>query len=750
MVKKSLNRINIAGGNKMRVKKRDKVWTFFIFALCLVQVSINLAYGAREVSIPVRPFAVNPDNRHLRFDGIFDASVDKHIIGVFLKNDSAGTIFNVSARASFEPGSGIKLTNDYCMFGRLKPGIPVAGFFEADFHGSIPKKHLLILEVSGNSFKQTVSRKLFVVRSEPDPADNHKWAVHTPEGKISIIIDELYKGADLGSSAAGKSFKWIIEQVPYTGKFSGLPYGDPWWKVIGSILPGGVIRTVIDNQIGELCGESRGSFIEGIAKSAFTTSLLNVTPDDMGPFWEGQKNTEPDGKDETTKKEEVDVRVEYPEKPVVGKPYTAEVKWTYRRTTNVKTYAFKYVGKVKNTHSTGKSPKVRIKYDRTAGGYVITARSSRPKGNSDYYRYFAANLFKADSVNTEAPLLSIFLRDDGQMGDQTAGDGIFTHVIPADRLPADASVDIFVFGFDINSASESDPPEIAAKNVGGVLVSAPRFKLFGLVPSTKFKTNRVDQSREKDSADTKKERNKKSESKGLPKPPSIFPKPIDAGGKAAKKIVGVFKPLFSFCIRGRAYLDMGTLGKADEVPFNSFSAKDISGTASAEIKLCLGLKLSKKIALGVSGGFQFPIKGPFPYLFNDDELELSASAIPLELFLKNSLGKGFFLWWAAGLDFHKASLKNSAFTFEDKGTGRHLSLAAGYQVTENLALSVDATYVWAKLNEFMDTSGTMDRQLFISIEDGGPLLSTEKESYSEPVEIDFSGLKLSAGITICF
>jgi hypothetical protein len=755
-------------------KRKGSRLAVFVLALCLVQVTANLADGGRKVSIPVRPFAVNPDNRHLRFDGIFDITSDKHVIGVFLKNESSTTIFNVTAKASFEPGSGIVPTKDVYEFGTLKPGIPVLGYFEADFHGSTPKKHSLILEVSGDSFTQTVSRKLFVIRSETDPGDTHKWAVQTPEGKISTIIDELYKGADLGSSVAGKSFKWVIEQVPYKGQFSGLPYGDPWWKVIGSIVPGGAGRTVIDSQIGELCDKERGSFIEGIAKSAFTTSLLNVTSDDMGPFRKGQMNTEPDGPDETTIKEEVDVSVDYLKAPVVGKSYTAKVKWIYKRTTNVKTYTYEYEGKVKNIHAAGKPPEVKIKRRVAAGGaeYVITVRTSGSKESSDNYRYFAANLFKTDAGNTEAPVLSVFLRDDGQMGDRTAGDGIFTRVVPADRLPADASIDAFVFGFDINTASESDPPEIAAKNVGGVLVSTPPFKLFDLVPSAVLKTSPIAPQPEKDTADTEKETKGKSKEPKKPKSPEITrigEKAAGTAGKGVKVVPKILKPLFGFCIGGRVFLDTGTLIKAEETPLNSFSAKDISGSVSGEIKLCLAMKLSKQITFGVSGGFQFPKKGPFPLLFNSfisepdelglpviieiqEELELSAFAIPVELFLKTSLGNKFFLRWAAGLDFYKASLKNPNRTFEDRGTGRHVSLAAGFPVTKNLALTFDASYVWAKLNEFTDTSGGVDRQLFVSEDDRGIRLVDvkEEEIFSEPVEIDFSGLKLSAGITLCF
>ncbi len=703
----------------MRGERKDLQLYVFVIVVGLLLVSFNLAYGEKEVSIPVRPFAVDPENRHVRLDGLFDVSSGNHIIGVFLKNDSDKTISNVTAEASFEPGSGIVLTKDSCEFGILKPGIPVFGFFEANFRGSVPKKHRLILEVTGDSFEDTISRNLFVIRSESDP---NRLTVHTPEGKITINISELYSGTNLGSSIAGKSFKWTVEHVPFKGQFSKLPYSDPWWIVPGSFVPVGGDQTAIDKKITELCGEDCGNTIGSIIRAAFAASTLAVTSDKSDPFRRGQMNTRP-GPDEVTGKEEVDVSVAFPSKePVVGRPYTANVKWTYTRTTDVRTYSYDVQERVSNKHFVKKPPKVKIKRRKSGRGpeFIITARTRRPKGMNNNYAYYVANLFKADDKQLKKVELSIILRDDGNQGDRKAGDGTYTGLASSDHLPPGTSLDVFVFGFDINSALESDSPEIAAKKVGGVLISTPPFKFFGLIPSSIIKTSRT-----APRVDKKK-----------PKTSTVLKKAAAVAGKAGKAVVKIFSLLGnSVCIGGWASWDLGTgSGSADNIS----PARESYGSFSWGFKLCLGIKLPKSNVIGVSSGFRFPKKGTFsPPLAPpvDPKPELSAYAIPVELFYKVPLRKRSFLRLAAGMDFYKSKLDNDSWAFKDSGIGTHVSLGTGLLFTKNLALTFNAEYVWAKLHNFIDDSGTS------VVLEGSP--------GDTPLEIDFSGLKLSVGITLC-
>jgi hypothetical protein len=712
----------------------------------LLLVSFNLVYGEREVSMPVRPFAVDPENRHLRLDGLFDVSSGNHIIGVFLKNESEDTIYNVTARASFEPGSGIVLKKDFEEFGTLKPGIPVPGFFEANFDASAPGKYRLIMEVSGDSFKDTISRHLFVIRSESDPIHPNKWTVHTPEGKITIHIRELYSGTGLGSSIAGKSFKWSVEHVPFKGQFSRLPYSDPWWIVPGSIVPVGGGPTTIDRKITELCGEGWGNTIGSIVRTAFAASTLAVTADESDPFRRGQMNTRP-GPDEITEKEEVDVSMAFPSmEPVVGRAYTANVKWTYTRTTDARTYSYDVREKVSNKHFVKKPPEVKIKRRKSGGGpeFIITARTQKPKGMKDNYAYFAANLFKADDRQLKNVEQSIVLRDDGHQGDRKAGDGTYTGVVSSDRLPPGSSLDVFVFGFDINSALESDSPETAAKKIGGVLISTPPFKFFSLVPNSIIKTSpkAPRAGKKKDTVDTK-------------KTPVTVTKAAAVAKKAGAAAVKILPfPRFSLCIGGWASLDMGTIGifekNGAESPVNMFSAKDISGSFSWGFKLSLGIKLPKSHVIGVSSGLRFPKKDTFPLSFRGAELELSSFAIPVELFYRLPVGKNIFLEFAGGVDLYKSSLDTGSLTFKDSGTGIHVSLGAGYFLVKNLVLTFDAAYERAKLESFTGTIDMLESQLFVEEVEGVPVLVVDvKDASREPLAIDFSGLKLSVGMTFC-
>ncbi|MDQ1351946.1 MAG: Outer rane beta-barrel protein [Acidobacteriota bacterium] len=130
----------------MRCERHGLCLAFIVIGLCLFPVLRNLTYGEEKVSMPVRPFAINPENKFMRFDGIFNTGTDKdveaieHIIGVFLKNESEKSISNVTATASFDPDSGVETIPGYDTYEYkvLEPGIPELGFFRAkEFYSSL-------------------------------------------------------------------------------------------------------------------------------------------------------------------------------------------------------------------------------------------------------------------------------------------------------------------------------------------------------------------------------------------------------------------------------------------------------------------------------------------------------------------------------------------------------------------------------------------------------------------------------------
>ena len=191
-----------------------------------------------SISMPNRPFAIDPQSLHQYFDGVFGVDHGEQIIGVFLLNEGQDEILNVTAKASFNASSGIYLIDDFEEFGDLKPGIPVLGFFTANFSNCSVDKHNLTLKVSGDSFYQTVSRFIFVARSEVDWANN-MYTVFVPEGNITTELRSVYSGTSLGSFAAPTSFnQTVIYETPFAGQFGPVPFIDIWWKAAGLACQG--------------------------------------------------------------------------------------------------------------------------------------------------------------------------------------------------------------------------------------------------------------------------------------------------------------------------------------------------------------------------------------------------------------------------------------------------------------------------------------------------------------------------------
>src|SRR5262245_26100289 len=193
------------------------------------------AYG-QPVSMPNRPFAVSPVTLETLADGFFQIADDDQIIGVYLLNDGTTAIRNVTAAAAFDPSSGIVLTKAVEEFGDLEPGISTLGFFRASFAASAPDKHLLTLDVTGDSFSQIVSRNLFVVLAGSDQGNLFTLTAFTLEGNIAVETFDFFGGVNLGSLLAPRSVKMTVDyNQPFEGQFGPFPYSDPWWKTAGLI-----------------------------------------------------------------------------------------------------------------------------------------------------------------------------------------------------------------------------------------------------------------------------------------------------------------------------------------------------------------------------------------------------------------------------------------------------------------------------------------------------------------------------------
>jgi hypothetical protein len=426
--------------------------------------------------MPNRPFAIGPEMFFPRPDGIFDVTVDEQTIGVFLLNEGTQPILDVMAKASFDPSSNIVLTDSVETFGTLEPGIPVLGFFRAQFGGSFPGKHLLTLNVCGDSFNQTIARNLFVVRSEDDPNDDKTYTVYTDIGKITTEVYGYYGGKSYGSCAAPTSFKWTLEYYePFEGQFSDLPFDRALWKVAGAccLIAGGITAAV--GGVASLCGAEWGDEVATIGGGVAAVGTGAVALDEKDPFRRGQENTVPRS-DEVTIREEVELTATMTEEPLVGTPYSANVSWIYTRTTNVTTYVYEVNETVNNIHYTT-SRHLDINHTEIVSGQwlIITAQASGPALINSNNGYFVANLYTTNEDEFKEIIRSFILRDDGHGSDLIAGDGIYTGETTTNGLPQDTAIDVFVYGFDMNNASESDDPLIAAQEIGGMLISTPSF-----------------------------------------------------------------------------------------------------------------------------------------------------------------------------------------------------------------------------------------------------------------------------------
>lgn len=701
----------------MRCKKQNVRLTFICIVVCVLLVSSNYAYGqegeCEKVSMLVRPFAVNPENKFMRFDGIFNTGTVEHIIGVFLKNVTKDTIRNVTASASFKPGSGVRinLVEDTYNFENLEPNIPVLGLFRANFEKDSSGKPTLILHLKGdNSFECKVERKLFVISSKPDWKSDRIYTVSLPEGRITTEITEFVGGDNLKSSTMPMKFKLSVDHVnAFEGKFSKLPFSDPWWTTVGIIGPEGGGPTVIDKNTTELYGTGCGNILISTADAVYKSGMAALISQKGDFIRIGQDNTPP-GPGEFTKKEKVVVSVKYLGPPVVGEPYDAYVTWTYMRITNKNTYThIVKKEKVSNRHF-AENPGVEMIPPNPIPGQefkLITEPLSHGRTNND--AYVVAILYKASDTQLKDVVDSIVLRDDGHGGDETAEDGRYTGMgtfpplpPPEGTYPAlpppDETLKASIFEFGGNNTPPGADALTAAGKIGGILNSAPPFKLLFPVKREKEKETRE----KSESTKTAKESIKTSiPGAGIP-------------GRALRRILSIFR------------IDHITLNVwgAPKIHVTGISAEDaskamgIKGTFEGGIKLSLGPEFkgfpnSKPLFLGVSFGYSFDLESNLAFRGGDSsKLKVSAHAIHPEFVFLIPVGNKLFFRVTTGFDFFRQKIKDTTEESNELKNwvkGKHLSLETGLSLVQSkrFGMTLNAGYFLAKLKNLEKTAITL-------------------------------------------
>jgi hypothetical protein len=218
--------------------------------------------------------------------------------------------------------------------------------------------------------------------------------------------------------------------------------------------------------------------------------------------------------------------------------------------------------------------------------------------------------------------------------------------------------------------------------------------------------------------------------------------------------------------------------RLDAIPGVTARTNDLNGSFFGGLDLTLELKLSESHYLGLSVGLRyFPgdtlEQGSFhSRAVSTRKLDLSAYAIPIELFYKPCVARHLSLKIGGGATFYNAAIDydssrnifGEAYSWsgklKDSNLGGHVSLGAEYSLTKNLSLSIDAGYGFAKLDNFtgtlVDRDGTGTEMLLTMAryEFGETIIihptAEPLPAYSRPAEIDLSGFKFSAGLKYFF
>jgi hypothetical protein len=280
-----------------------------------------------------------------------------------------------------------------------------------------------------------------------------------------------------------------------------LPFSDPWWKVVALIV---FIIAALVGIIAAAAGAGtfnvgvKGTFEEtdpsvhcctpapktewtvaGVAGVVASVALAVACSDAADPWWRGQEATPP-GAGEKTLAEKVEASWSLPQAPNAGEAYTADVEWTYTRTTDAGTYTHSVSETQTNIHVcddvTVTTPSVVHLWDPLWANATFT----RP----DKSQFRGPELYGLCVFRSPGPDGLFFverLTDDGLGKDPGANDGTYAAMFDLERaagilaknkLPVDGRWRVFVYGQDVNLTKPGTPPEVAAQTIGGFMVAS--------------------------------------------------------------------------------------------------------------------------------------------------------------------------------------------------------------------------------------------------------------------------------------
>ncbi|WP_436927771.1 choice-of-anchor X domain-containing protein [Halosimplex amylolyticum] len=486
-----------------------------------------------HVTIPNRPFATEQITGLMLPDGIFETSIGAQNINVHLRNvGNSPTSVNVYIEGASTPALTVS-PRTHEVSG-LSSGASRQVSWEADFSAVSPGVHHVSFVAENGSDRTRLIKKIFVTRVNFDP-NTLTFGAETPEGNMEVQFTDMVEPRDRCCRTPDRdrpeqtrvdgrpdvieylqAFEgheedfefcppgYLPEEMsvgvertpPYDGKHGDLPFQDPWWKIVLCIIvvvlliaaaiaasqEGGTVIVGGGGGGGggaggdeDCCGVSASGgsssyLVAGLVAAAAAAATAAVYSDDRDPFRRGQDNTDPSAGEQTTS-ERLDAEISYGEPIALGRPFAADVKWTYTRQTTGGTY----------THSvseTNTNQHVLSRYEIRAPDVVDTGQRDPFVVEAEFFDE-DGNQVTGDELFVQCILAGpngeyerFVLQDDGIDPDQKPDDGVYTGEFDFRRKDARLGMwRYYVVAQDVNSADPDMAPEEAAKIIGGMVVT---------------------------------------------------------------------------------------------------------------------------------------------------------------------------------------------------------------------------------------------------------------------------------------
>ena len=472
------------------------------------------------VTIPGRPFALEPVSGIMLPDGIFDVAVGRLRLACHVTNDAPQDMHDVVIYIEGIGDTGIYVADEHrnhVYLGTLRAYGTVTAHWDIILESHVSAgKTLVSFKAYAQSYEPVrVLTRIFVSKTSFDPA-NGSYRVSVPEGECVASI-----GAFLGPSVPAECNRrdehrlppycplgpWIPTQMTigitrdYDGQYGPLPFGDPLWKIIAWVIAalasiGAAIAAATGNGTanwfgGFNWGESEGAIDPCIPKppgglknlatpagalSAIASAAIVVgLRDKEDPILRGQRGTgSPSG---PTSRESLEFAVDYKRLPASG-PYDVGVKWQYKRQLR----SGEQLGPVTISEAQRNQDYAVVQFEIPADVHagqphcVASARLVSPGGQ--VYRGPAA-LVQLWVVAPNGETVLLAMHDNGQNIQDKAGEGLYATEVHfgalAERLgcPLVGTWLAGVLAQDVNGAPPNAPSDVAKDYIGGRVIASP-------------------------------------------------------------------------------------------------------------------------------------------------------------------------------------------------------------------------------------------------------------------------------------